>query len=762
MKKWVAFLLLALCGFTHLSYAEIVNSIDVKGNSRLDKETIIQYLPFTKGQDPSIEQVDGAVKSLLNIGVFSEAEITSNGAGAYLVHVKENPIVTKIFFEGNDRHEDEELMSEITLKKGEMLTQARIKSSISRLQSLYQKSGRYGAQIDPKMIEKEDNRVDVVFEILEGDIIYIEDISFIGNKAFSDSDLRSVITSKEDRFWRFFSSNSTYDEDRLALDKSQLVSYYKDRGFVDFIIEAATAEMTYDKKSFILKFVLHEGRRYEIDDIQINDELTDIPQDEIAYFFRQEIGDYFSQKNVTKTEEELVLFLSEKGYPFLDVRGDIKRNDDDHVTLTYNIRESAPEYVNNINIKGNMRTLDRVILRKLAIAERDPLNRSLVEKSKRDLRGTGYFSQVDFTERFGAEPGAVDIDVNVEEQSTGDVTFGLGYSTNDRALAEISLSERNFLGRGQNVRVRASTSGRREQLDLGFTEPYLFGRDLAGGFDVFHTVSNFSREASFEEQNTGLVLRTGFLAAENLTLRPRYKINYDKIENLNTNASAIARDAADRGGLLSSSVGYEAIYDRRNDIIVPTKGYMFRFNQDVAGLGGDVRAFKTVASGHYFYTPAEDYTFSFELEGGAVLPFGGYDLRILDRHLIGGGSFRGFEVAGVGPRYIPSSADENDDAVGGRYFSVLRSELSIPLPGLEDLGMSGALFNDTGSLWGLKNIPSSLNGAIQNDFEIRSSVGFGLKWRSPVGPIRLDFSYPFMKQEYDRTEVFRFTAGSQF
>ena len=400
----------------------------------------------------------------------------------------------------------------------------------------------------------------------------------------------------------------------------------------------------------------------------------------------------------------------------------------------------------------------------MSIVEGDPLNRSLLQKSERDLRGTGYFSKADFIERPGSQNGNTNMTIDVEEQSTGDVTFGLGFSTNNGPLGEISLSERNFLGRGQSVRLGALLSGRREEIDFSFTEPYLFGRDLSGGFDIYHITSNFRQEASFEEQSSGFVLRSGFMVAEDLSLRPRYRLNFDKISSVEPNVSAIIKESADRGGLIGSSLGYELVYDKRDDFVAPSEGYLLRLNNDFSGLGGDVKAIKAIASGTVFFTPANEFTFSFEVEGGAIVPFGGYNLRIIDRHLLGGASFRGFDIAGIGPRFQPSPGQGlNDDAIGGNYFTVVRSELSFPIPWLEDAGISGALFNDTGSLWGIDNIPNISNqGTVEKGTTLRSSVGLGINWRSPVGPIRLDFAKAILKQDYDRTQFFRFSAGSRF
>ena len=363
-----------------------------------------------------------------------------------------------------------------------------------------------------------------------------------------------------------------------------------------------------------------------------------------------------------------------------------------------------------------------------------------------------------------SQDGNTNMTVNVEEQSTGDVTFGVGYSTNDGPLGEVSLSEKNFLGQGQQVRVSALASGRRKEFDLSFTEPYLFGRDLSGGFDLYHITSNYRQESSFEEQNSGFVLRSGFAIAEDLSLKPRYRLNFDEITNLAADVSAVIQDSANRGGLIGSSLGYELAYDKRDDYLAPTEGYLLKLNNDLSGFGGDVKAVKAIASGQLFYTPINDFILSFQSEGGAVMPFGGYDLRIIDRNLLGGASFRGFQVAGLGPRFIPATGQNfNDDAVGGNYFGVVRSELTFPIPGLDDSGISGALFNDTGSLWGLDNVPDlNSQGKVKKRASIRSSLGLGINWRSPVGPIRLDFTQAFLKEDYDRTEIFRFSAGSRF
>jgi outer membrane protein insertion porin family len=765
MKRKIVTLMSAfLLGFTQVAYSEAVKKIHITGNSRLDKEAIINYLPFNVGDNPTRTQIDSAVKALLRSDLFANVKISSNGAGLYNVNVTENPIIAKIYFEGNDRYDDEALSAEVVLREGAMLTEARVKTSLLRLRELYTKSGRLQATITPEMIEHDDNRIDFIFKITEGEVVYVENINFLGNNAFSDSKLRSVIETSEEAWWRFFSSSSTYDEDRLSLDKSKLVEYYQQKGYIDFAVESATAELNTERNGFIIKFVVNEGKRYSINKVTINDTLTSVDKEDIFDEIDQSDGDYYNRADVRKNEEDIVLFLSEKGYPFVDVQGGVKRINDDTIDLTYHISETEPAYIERIEISGNSRTLEEVIRRRLSIVEGDPLNRSLLQKSERDLRGTGYFAKADFIERPGSQDGKVNMTVDVEEQSTGDVTFGVGFSTNNGPLGEISLSERNFLGRGQKVRVGALLSGRRKELDLSFTEPYLFGRQLSGGFDVYHITSNFRQEASYEEKSSGFVLRSGFMVIDDLSLSPRYRLNFDEINNLAPNVSAIVRDSANRGGLIGSSVGYEAIYDKRDDLLSPTEGYLLRLNTDLSGLGGDIKATKAIISAQTFYTPIPQFVLSLEGESGAVVPFGGYDLRIIDRHLLGGQSFRGFEVAGMGPRFIPTSGQNfNDDAIGGSYFSVARTELMFPIPGLDDSGISGALFNDTGTLWGVDNIPDlNSQGKIKKRASLRSSVGLGINWQSPMGPIRLDFAQPVLKEKYDRTQFFQFSGGSRF
>ncbi len=763
-KSFLGYALLCM-SFMHTVHAEPVKKIHVEGNSRLDKEAVIDYLPFNIGDNPTRIQVDSAVKALLGSDLFSNVQISSNGNGNYKVAVVENPIIAHIYFEGNDRYDDKTLEAEVVLHEGAMLTDARVKTSLLRLRDLYTKSGRFQASISPEIVERDDNRVDFIFKVSEGDVVYIQDINFLGNNAFSDSKLQSVIETSEDAWWRFFTSTSTYDEDRLAVDKSKLIEYYQQKGYIDFAVESATAELNAERDGFVVKFIVNEGKRYSIHNVTVNDTFTAVDKDEILEQIDQSDGDYYNRVDIRKNEEDIVLLLSDKGYPFVDVQGSVKRIDDNTIDLTYNITETEPAYIERIDVSGNSRTLEEVIRRRLSIVEGDALNRSLLQKSERDLRGTAYFSKVDFIERAGSQDGSVNMTVDVEEQSTGDVTFGVGFSTNDGPLGEISLSEKNFLGQGQQVRVGAVASGRRKEFDLSFTEPYLFGRDLSGGFDLYHTTTNYRQEASFQEQNSGFVLRSGFMIAEDLSLKPRYRLNFDEITNLAPGVSSVVQDSANRGGLIGSSLGYELIYDKRDDYLAPTEGYLLKLNNDLSGLGGDVKAGKAIASGQVFYTPIHDFTFSFEAEGGAVLPFGGYDLRIIDRHLLGGVSFRGFDVAGIGPRFIPTSGGAvlNDDAVGGSYFAVIRSEMLFPIPGLDDAGISGALFNDTGSLWGLDNIPNlNSQGTIEQSASIRSAVGLGINWRSPVGPIRLDFAQPFLKETYDKTQIFRFSAGSRF
>jgi outer membrane protein insertion porin family len=715
------------------------------------------YLDLGVGEAYSVQKLDRSLKALYGTGLFADVRITPQGSTLH-VQVKENPLVNRVAFEGNDRYDDEALKKEVLLKPRAIYTKAKVQADTQRILDLYRRAGRYATTVTPKIIELDQNRFDVVFEVVEGEVNYVEKINFIGNSAFSDASLRDQVDMREDRWWRFLSSSTTYDEDRMAVDKERLRQFYLSKGYADFQIASAVSELTQDQKGFIITYVLKEGNRYNINKITVDSKISALDPSVFLDDLLIDDGDSFNMSLIQKSVDAMVIHGGRVGYPFLDVIPNIQKNaEDKKVDITLSLVEGRPLYVERIDIEGNVRTLDKVIRREFTLAEGDAFNRARLERSKRNLRALGFFENVEITEQAGSSPDRVVLNVKVKEMSTGDITFGVGYSTTDSVLGEVSLTERNLLGTGQYVRASGGLSGRRQEVDLSYTDPYFLDKNIAAGVDLFHVTNDYQDEASYDEKNTGFGLRLGFDLGEFLKIKPYYRFSIDEISNIDTDASLIIKDA--EGRYVSSAVGYELVYDRRNDVMQPTGGYLLGYKQDVIGLGGDVKALKSRVNGTYYYTPYDQYTFSFGLEGAVMGAFGGYKSRVLDRYLIGGNSFRGFQVAGIGPRAL-STATTNDDALGGNYYLVSRNELSFPISGLEELGISGALFSDVGSLWGINNIRSGV--AVNDDAAIRASAGIGVKWASPMGPIRLDFAQPFIKKSYDKTEVFRFSAGSQF
>jgi outer membrane protein insertion porin family len=736
----------------------VIQKIVVSGTNRLDADTVKSYIALHEGDSYSIQKIDRSLKALYGIGLFSDVKITPQGSTLYL-DVKENPIVNHIGFEGNSRYDDEALKKEILLKPRAVYTKAKIQADTQRLMDLYRKAGRYSTTVTHKLVELDQNRLDVVFQVGEGDVNYIEKIKFMGNEAFSESNLRDQIDMREDRWWRFLSSSTTYDEDHMAVDKERLRQFYLSKGYADFQVISAVSELTEDKKGFEITYTIKEGNRYNINHVTVDSKLSGLNAKDLKDDLLVNDGDSFNMSLIQKSIDAMVIHAGRLGFPFVEIIPNIQKDaEGKKIDITLQVVEGRPVYVERIDIEGNVRTLDKVIRREFTLAEGDAFNRARLERSKRNLRGLGFFENVEILEQAGSTPDRVVLKVKVKEMSTGDITFGVGYSTTDSVLGQVSLTERNLLGTGQYVRASGALSGRRQEVDLSYTDPYFLDKQVAAGVDLFHVTNNYQDEASYDERNTGFGLHLGFDLGEFLKIKPYYRFSIDEISNIAPDASAIVRDA--EGKYSSSAIGYDLVYDRRDDIIQPTSGYLLSYKQDLIGLGGDVKALKSRMNGVYFYTPFEQYTFSFNIEGAVMGTFGGYKPRILDRYLIGGNTFRGFQVAGIGPRALATSKT-NDDALGGNYYLVSRNELSFPLSGLDELGISGALFSDVGSLWGVNNISSSL-GNYHDDMGLRASAGVGIKWASPMGPIRLDFAQPFVKKSYDKTEIFRFSAGSQF
>jgi outer membrane protein insertion porin family len=744
-----------------------IREIRVEGNRRVEPETVRTYLRFNIGDSYNPAKVDQSIKSLFATGLFSDVRIDRTATGV-LVTVVENPVVNQVAFEGIREVDKATLTAEVQLKPRSVFTRAKAQADVQRILDIYRRQGRFAASVEPKIIELENNRVNVVFEINEGGATKVQAINFIGNKAFSDSQLRDIITTSQSGLFDFIKGTNIYDPDRLALDRELLRQYYLKNGYADARVVSAGAELSRDGSGFYITFVVDEGEPYTFGKIDIESALQGVNAQALRSELLTSAGSTYDQSAMDRTVERLTLAVSEQGFAFARVRPRAQREPGTRIiNVTYVVDQGPRIYIERINISGNLRTHDHVIRREFRLAEGDAYNPLLVDKAKRRLQVLGFFKSVDIKRHQGTAADRVILDVNLVEQSTGELSFGAGYSTSEGVIGDISISERNFMGKGQFLRLRLSGSQERMQVDMSFTEPRFLDRNLAAGFDLFHKDVNLSAVSAFRSKTSGGSLRIGFPLAENLWLNNSYTLSQGEIYDVDPVFASLAIKQAE-GSALTSAWGTSLAYDGRNHPKTPTKGYYFQVGSDFAGLGGDVKYVRMTGEARFYYPLKDKVTLVGRVIGGHITGWGDDEVRLIDLFYKGGETIRGFNRGGFGPRDL-----NTDDALGGQTFWATTAEVRFPLPLIpDDLGMSGAVFVDAGSLFGAgafaKNAPAGCTPGdtttvcLVDDMSVRASAGFSLIWNSPLGPLRLDIAKAFLKKSYDDEQLIRFGASTKF
>jgi outer membrane protein insertion porin family len=790
-----------------------IRRIIVEGNQRVESSTVQSYLLLRPGDLVEPERVDLSLKTLFATGLFADVQIGQRDADL-VVRVVENPIVNRVIFEGLNSLKEEDLQKEIQAKPRSVFTPARAQSDVQRIIEQYRRSGRFAATVTPQVRELEQNRVDLIFEVDEGPVTGVRNINFIGNKEFSDRDLREAILTEESHWWKFFSKNDNYDPDRLEYDRELLRQYYTNRGYADFRIVSATAELTPDQKDFFITFTIDEGEKYDFGEVRVETELDKVPAELLRAVVPIRTGQMFEGELIEKSIDSMTFTAGTGGYANVDIRPRIERNKETRtVDVTFEVNEGPRVFVERINIVGNTRTLDQVIRRELRVSEGDAFNRVLLDRSRSRIRSLGFFKNVAIEESEGSQPDRAVVDVKVEEDTTGELAFAAGFSSTDNFLFDVSVSERNLRGRGQFLRLRASTSARRQQVDIRFTEPRFMGRDLAAGFDLYTLRTDYLDESSFENQSTGGSLRASFPITDTTGMGLNYTIRQDDTQiadfpiNLgDTDANPLTPDELidqcspdprnvsrpllcdQEGTFLTSVLGYTFNWDKRNDPVDPTRGFDMSLSQDLAGLGGDVKYLRTEFEATTYYGIFRDVVASFSLSGGYIMGWGDDNVRINDRFFKGGSNFRGFDVAGIGPRQIivieDSTAPNNPqiiegDSLGGSAYYIGTLQMTFPTGLPKEYGISGALFAEFGGLGLLdefdrrkqvvqtpdpNNLPNftRVTSYVDDALSLRASVGVSVFWDSPFGPVQFDFAHPLAKEEYDKTEGFRFSTRTRF
>jgi outer membrane protein insertion porin family len=807
--------------------AQSVSSIQVEGNRRVEVETIRSY--FKPGPGGRLDQasIDDGLKALIETGLFQDVRISQPG-GRLLVTVVENPVIGRIAFEGNKKVKDEQLTAEIQSKPRGTLSRPMVQSDAQRIAEIYRRSGRYDISVNPEIIEQPNNRVDLVFTITEGGKTGVKSVDFIGNSAYSSYRLKDIIKTHESNLLSFLGGGDVYDPDRVEADRDLIRRFYLKHGFADVQVVAALTEYDPEKKGFLVTFKIEEGQQYRVATVNFQSSIGTLDGNSLSNFSHVFVGSLYNAEALEKSVEEMQIEASRRGYAFAIVRPRGDRNFEAHtVSITFAIDEGPRTYIERINVRGNTRTRDYVIRREFDLSEGDAYNRALVDRAERRLKNLDFFKSVKITTEPGSSSDRVILIVDLEEKSTGDFSVSGGYSTTDGALAEVSISERNFLGRGLFAKASVTYGQFARGYSLSLVEPYLLDYRVALGLDFFQRQQLANNFISYGTKTLGFSPRLGFGLREDLSLQLRYSIYQQQIQlpanlaNCNNivggngllafnpspafiaanpgtidptgtglgcfsdgEASLPVRKELQAGQTLTSAVGYSLNYNTLDNNKNPTDGLNIDFKQDFAGLGGDVRYLKSAVDAKYYTPLVADIVGLIHVQGG-ILNSVGSDIRMLDHFQMGPNLVRGFAPNGIGPRDINPFGTQ--DALGGTKYWGASAELQMPfwfLP--KEVGLKGAVYADAGSLWDYKgptswvqtgevNVPGCIRpttnpvsagtctGLTFDDGNlVRTSVGVGLIWASPFGPLRFDYAVPLTKGANDRVQQFKFGGGTSF
>ncbi|MGQ5702274.1 outer membrane protein assembly factor BamA [Sandaracinobacteroides sp. A072] len=801
----------------------IIRGIGVEGNERLEAETVRSYVDLKPGETYDRVRLDRALKDLFETELFADVKIRDDGDGNITLEVQENPVINRVIIEGSKRIKEDKIREEIKVAPRQIFTRSRARADVTRILELYRRSGRFAARVEPKIVQLEQNRVDLVFEIAEGPKSKVRQINILGNEKYSDGDLRDEMVTRQARPLRIFSSNDTYDPDRLAFDQQKLRQFYLTEGYADFRVVSSVAELTPDRRDFIVTYVIEEGERYRFGEVELESQLRDIKADSFKRLLPMKSGDWYNAKQVEDTIDGLTEAVGLLGYAFADVRPSFERDKDKReMNITFVVNETPRVYVESVTINGNTRTRDEVIRREFRLAEGDAFSSVKVKRSRDRIQSLGFFQEkLEVKQAPGTAPDKVALQVDVEERPTGSLQLSAGFSSLERFIFSFSIEERNFRGRAQQLRLSANISSYSRSVEAGFTEPYLFGRNLALGFDVFRRDYNSfryglnnDRETTYEQLTTGFQLRVGTAITEFWSAQLRYGLTVDDVgldealffTNGECDPLKAGRFLCDAlGNYTTSALGYSIVYDSLDNRLRPSRGQRLILNQDVAGLGGTVKYLRSrVNYDRYFRLPA-GFILNIGGEAGNIMGLGD-DIRLTDRFYLGEPRMRGFGIRGVGPRIIrkPRAGDGTiiedkdtwfDDSIGGKNYYLGRVEVEVPLgSGGRELGLRPSIFMDIGALWSVKQpdlidqpnqqIPlvdadgnpilgedgtqlvQSINGfkefAFGDSSSPRISVGIGVSWNSPFGPFRFDLAKALKKVEGDDTQIFQFNVGTQF
>jgi outer membrane protein insertion porin family len=739
-----------------------IQHIVVQGAQRVESATVLSYISIREGEPYDEQAVDRSLKALFATGLFADATFNWDGS-TLTINVVENPIINQVVFEGNDKVSEKDLNKEVQEKPRTVFTRAKVQADVQRIIELYRRNGKFAATVDPQIIQRPQNRVDLIFSISEGPTTGVARISFIGNKHFSDSTLKDQIATEESAWWRILSSNDNYDPDRLTFDREQLRRFYLKRGYADFRVVSAMAELTPDRQDFYITFTVDEGDIYNFGKVIINSKIKELAPASLRPLVPIIEGATYNAELVDKSIDALTNAAGTKGYAFAQIHPRIKRNPQTRtIDVVFDIEEGPRVYIEKINIVGNTRTLDKVIRREFRLVEGDAFNRVLVDRSRMRIKALGYFKDVSVKPVPGSEPDRTDLQVNVTEQSTGELQLGAGYSSLSSFVGQFSYTERNLFGRGEYLRASIEASAISKEAQISFTEPWFMDRPLSAGFDIYDILTNYI-QVDYQSNTIGTGFRLGFPVSEFGAVGLRYTISEATVSPY-ANAPSVILQAG--GSETTSSFGYSYTYNTLDDPIKPRHGYTFEWSQDFAGFGGTAKYIRTLASGAIHHPLLwDEFTGTLSFNAGYIQPYNGRSLYLTDRFYKGGDSFPGFALAGVGPREVSASGE---NAIGADAYAIGAADLRLPdfLPA--DYGLAFSIFSDFGTVGHLASgapadncnpFPPGLV-CIKDNMAFRATAGLGINWKSPFGPIQISFALPYVRESYDKSQIIYFSAGT--
>ncbi|TJZ83754.1 outer membrane protein assembly factor BamA [Paracoccus hibiscisoli] len=736
--------------------AVVFSSIQVQGNQQIETGAVLSTLALPQGQDVSPGQINDALQRLQNSGLFETVELVPQG-GTLIVRVAEYPIVNQITFEGNRRLNDARLAEIVRSQSRRVYQPAQAIQDAQAIAQTYAAEGRLAARVDPRIIRRSGNRVDLVFEIREGNVTEIERISFVGNRAFSDRRLRNVLETKQAGLLRTFIRRDTFAPERIPLDEQLLTDFYRSQGYADFRVQGVAPEIARERDAFFITFNIQEGPRYRFGRVDTVSEIPGLDASAFAEQSRVRRGSVYNPSVIDTSIRRMETIAIQQGLNFVNIEPRVTRNPQTQtLDLTFALTRGERIFVERIDIEGNTTTLDQVIRRQFTTVEGDPFNPREIRNSAERVRALGYFADAQVQTREGSSPDQVIVGVNVEEQPTGSLSLGASYGVNSGVGFNLGLTEQNFLGRGQTVGLQLSTASDDRAAAINFVEPFFLGRDLRFGFSANY-VETEGLNSDFDTRQIRIQPSLEFPISDNGRLELRYRLSEDKLSNVTEDSSQILID--EEGTRLTSSLGYTYNWDSRRTGLDPLTAYRFRFSQDFAGAGGDTKTITTTALAGVESTAWRDsVTLRAEVEAGAIYSYGDYSTWILDRFRTGN-RIRGFEPNGLGPRDL---AADNEDGLGGNYYWAARAEAQFPIGLPEEYGIQGGLFADVGSLWGLDQTVGTGGVAVDDDMYVRAAVGASIFWTTPIGPLRFNFSQALRKEDYDREQNFDLTIQTNF